>query len=395
MFFQLSKKLYYVGVNDRHKHLFENMLPLPHGVTYNSYLLVDDKVALIDTVDAPFAGQLYDNLHQILGDRKIDYLIVNHMEPDHSSGITLLKKLNPDMQIVGNVRTMDMLKGYYGIDDGLYVVEDGGELSLGSLHLRFFFTPMVHWPEVMMTYCEEEKTLFSADAFGTFGTLDGAVLDTDLAIEKFIPEIYRYYVNIVGKYGAPVQASFKKLSAVQLDRICSTHGPIWTTHKDIVVDIYDRMSRYEGEEGVCIIYGSMYGHTEQMAELVAVGAAQVTKNVVLYDVSKHDHSLIVSDAFRYKGLIMGGPTYCNKEFPFLQDVMDKLEIRTLKNRIFGAFGSYSWAGTSVRDLNKYARKQNWETLGSVEVKYTTKEEDNRQLIELGRTVAQKVLDSFK
>ncbi|MBP7965206.1 MAG: FprA family A-type flavoprotein [Paludibacteraceae bacterium] len=385
---KLAENLYYVGVNDRHKTLFENMLPLPYGVSYNSYLLVDDKVALIDTVELPFAEEQLETIQQILNGREVDYLIVNHMEPDHSSGIKALRMVYPNVQIVGNSKTLSMLEGYYGISDGLYEVKEGSELLLGNRTLRFYMTPMVHWPEVMMAYDVENHILFSADAFGCFGTLDGGVLDTQLELDIYWSEMYRYYANIVGKYGNPVQAAFKKFADLQLDMICSTHGPVWTEHLAKAFSLYDRMSRYEGEQGVVIVYGSMYGHTEEMAQAVARGAGEVCKNVLLYDVSKTDASIILGDIFRYKGLILGSPTYCNELFPPIKSLLDKLEIRGLKNRVFGAFGSYSWAGAAVKGFLSFSERMKWETPPTVEVKQAMKPADYNALVDLGRTIAQ-------
>ena len=385
---KLAENLYYVGVNDRHKTLFENMLPLPYGVSYNSYLLVDDKVALIDTVELPFAEEQLETIQQILKGRKVDYLIVNHMEPDHSSGIKALRMAYPNVQIVGNSKTLSMLEGYYGISDGLYEVKEGSELLLGNRTLRFYMTPMVHWPEVMMAYDVENHILFSADAFGCFGTLDGGVLDTQLELDIYWSEMYRYYANIVGKYGNPVQAAFKKFADLQLDMICSTHGPVWTEHLAKAFSLYDRMSRYEGEQGVVIVYGSMYGHTEEMAQAVARGAGEVCKNVLLYDVSKTDASIILGNIFRYKGLILGSPTYCNELFPPIKSLLDKLEIRGLKNRVFGAFGSYSWAGAAVKGFLSFSERMKWETPPTVEVKQAMKPTDCNALVDLGRTIAQ-------
>ena len=282
---QLVDKIYYVGVNDRQKDLFENMLPLQYGVSYNAYLINDDKTVLVDTVEHPFVEQLIDQVKIVLNGKKLDYLIVNHMEPDHSSGIKTLKLLYPDLQIILNAKTADMINGYYGISDKLVVVKDGDTFSTGSKTLSFHFTPMVHWPEVMMTYVKEDELLFSADAFGCFGALNGAVVDEELDLSVHYTEMVRYYANIVGKYGMPVQTALKKLSGTPIKMICSLHGPIWKKDIAKVVGIYDSLSKYEAEPGVVIVYGSMYGHTEQMAEVVAEGAASVTKNVKLYDVS--------------------------------------------------------------------------------------------------------------
>ena len=240
---QLVNNIYYVGVNDRQKDLFENMLPLQYGVSYNSYLINDEKTVLVDTVEHPFVEQLINQVTSVLNGKPLDYLIVNHMEPDHSSGIKTLKLLYPDLQIILNAKTADMLNGYYGISDNLYIVKDGDTFSTGSKTLSFHFTPMVHWPEVMMTYVKEDELLFSADAFGCFGALNGAVIDSELDLTVHYNEMVRYYANIVGKYGLPVQNALKKLSGTPIKMICSLHGPVWKDEIAKVVGIYDTLSK--------------------------------------------------------------------------------------------------------------------------------------------------------
>ena len=224
---KIAGEIYYVGVNDRIKEKFENMLPLPYGVSYNSYLIADEKVALIDTVEASHGDIFIQKIQSQLQVRNIDYLIINHMEPDHSGSITQLRKYYPNVTIVGNKRTLEMVEGYYGIDDNTMEIKDGDQLSLGHHQLTFYLTPMVHWPETMMTYDKTEKVLFSGDAFGCFGTLDGGVLDTEINLDKYWDEMYRYYANIVGKYGSPVQKALQKLASLEIQYICTTHGPVW------------------------------------------------------------------------------------------------------------------------------------------------------------------------
>lgn len=388
---ELLNKIYYVGVNDRQKTLFENMLPLPYGVSYNAYFIDDEKTVLVDTVEQPFAEQLLAQVQELLAGRQLDYLIVNHMEPDHSSGIKTLQAIYPNMQIIANAKTIDMLGGYYGIKDGFHVVKDGDSLNIGSRTLQFYFAPMVHWPEVMVTYSVEDKLLFSADAFGCFGTLDGAVLDTELNLEKYYTEMVRYYACIVGKYGAPVQTALKKLGGLDIKMICSTHGPVWTEHIGEVIGIYDRLSKYETEPGVVIAYGSMYGHTEEMAEMVARGAASITKNVVLHDVSRSDHSYILADIFRYKGFICGAPTYCGELYPNAATLLAKIKTRGVKNHEFGCFGSFTWANATAKPFEAFAEAMKWEITGYVEVKQAMTAEQAEALYELGRAVALKTM----
>ena len=260
----ISEKVRYVGVNDHTKVIFEGMWPLPFGVSYNSYLVVDEKVALIDTVEAGFEKEYIGNIRSQIGERKIDYLVVNHMEPDHSSLIAAVREHYPDIRILTSAKAVPMIKGYYGLADNIHAVKDGESISLGKSSLTFYMAPMVHWPETMVTYLADEKTLFSGDAFGTFGAVDGGILDSgahlcgwldksENSFAEFRDEMTRYYSNIVGKYGQTVQAALRKLSGLQIERICSTHGPVWEKHAADVVGYYDMLSRYEApEKGVCI-----------------------------------------------------------------------------------------------------------------------------------------------
>lgn len=384
--------IHYVGVNDRTKHLFENQWPLPYGVAYNSYLIVDEKVALVDTVDISYCDVFFEKIDAILGGKKVDYLIVNHMEPDHSGSIRVLRQKYPDVKIVGNAKTFTMIKGYFGIEDGLVEVKDGDTLSLGSTLLSFYLTPMVHWPETMVTYDAKRKVLFSGDAFGCFGALNGGCLDSTMNLDKFWSEMRRYYACIVGKYGSPVQKALAKLKDVPLDYICSTHGPVWHDNIGKVVGLYDRWSRYESEPGAVVVYGSMYGNTEQMAEAVARGiVAGGVKNVVVYNASMTDASFILSDVFKYSALVVGSPTYMNELFPCIESLLQKVTRRDVKSKIFGMFGSASWAGVSVKRMTEMVEKYNWTQVGSVENLHGVKLSKIEECEGLGKQIALEIL----
>lgn len=389
---EISRNIHYVGVNDRTKHLFEGLWPLPLGVSYNSYLIVDKSVVLIDTVDHCYTDLFFEKIKNILGERPIDYLVVNHMEPDHSASINDLCRVYPDIKIIGNSKTIGMIEGFYGIFDKFHEVKDGDRLPLGEKVLTFYMTPMVHWPETMMTYCEDDKILFSGDAFGCFGTLDGGIIDYQMNTEKYWDEMFRYYSNIVGKYGAPVQKALAKLSGIDIQIICSTHGPIWKEEIQKVISIYNKLSLYEGEEGVVIAYGSMYGNTEKMAEVIARElAAQGIKNIVMHNVSKSDMSYILRDIFKYKGLIIGSPTYTNELFPNIESLVSKLESRDMKNRVFGYFGSFSWAGAAVKRLSSFAERMKWDVTGNpVEMKQGITSEKIAQCQELAKAIVMKL-----
>lgn len=366
---KLSDKLFYVGVNDDEKSLFEGLWPLPYGVSYNSYIVADEKVALIDTVEQGFEDEFLSNVADAIGDRNVDYLVVNHMEPDHSSLTAYMLERYPEMKIVANVKTVPMLKGYYGVsEDRMLVVGEGDTLDLGVSSLRFFMTPMVHWPETMVTWYEAEGTLFSGDAFGTFGAVDESVVDQEDTFEEYRDEMIRYYSNIVGKYGTPVQTALKKLSGLDIRRICSTHGPVWEKNIGAVVSLYDRLSRYEVERGVCIVYGSMYGNTAAAADALAMELESRGIPYAIHDLACNNAGVLgqsgaLRDAFKYDTLVVGSPTYNNGIFPPVEMFMKALSSRLVKNRRFYAFGSYTWSGASVRQLNELASAMNFEILG--------------------------------
>lgn len=386
--------IYYVGVNDRNKSLFEGLWPLPYGVAYNSYLIVDEKVCLIDTVEVDFFAQFIANIHEVIGDRSIDYLVVNHMEPDHSGSIALLKKYYPEITIVGNKKTFGMIAGFFGTTSATMEVANGSALTLGRHTLNFVLTPMVHWPETMVTYDVTTETLFSGDAFGCFGALNGGVVDDQINTDWCWSEMRRYYSNIVGKYGVPVQNALKKLAGVPIKYICSTHGPVWHTCIDKVIGMYDEMSRYETIPGLVICYGTMYGNTERMAEVIAEAASAARlKDIVLYNVSKTHHSYILSDIFKYRGLIVGAPTYNAGLYHEMDVLLAEIANRDVKNRYFGWFGSYAWAGKAVQKIGEWNdTRLLFEPVGEpVEMKQALDAETKAKCEQLGKLMAQKLL----
>ena len=366
---RLTKRIYSVGVNDTDKVLFEGLWPLPYGVSYNSYLVVDQKVALIDTVEAGFEDEFLVNIAEAIGNRQIDYLIVNHMEPDHSSLVGYMLERYPDLMIVANAKTVPMLKGYYNVpQERIHVIAEGEELSLGGCSLKFYMIPMVHWPETMVTWLECENTLFSGDAFGTFGAVPDSILDEEGTFNEYKDEMMRYYSNIVGKYGTPVQSALKKLSGLEVLRICSTHGPVWENEVAEVVALYDKMSRYEVERGVCIVYGSMYGNTAAAAEALAEELDKLGIPYAIHDLAGNNSGELgisgaLRDVFKYDTVVVGSPTYNNGIFPPVETFMRSLQARLIKNRRFYAFGSYTWAGSSVNLLNSMAEAMGFTVLG--------------------------------
>ena len=395
----ITNNIYYVGVNDRNKSLFEGLWPLPNGVSYNSYLIVDEKTCLIDTVEVDFFTQYLENIREVLGDRPIDYLVVNHMEPDHSGSIALIKKYYPDIHVVGNKKTFGMMQGFYGVASPNDVeVKNGDTLSLGGRELTFVLTPMVHWPETMVTLDSSSNVLFSGDAFGCFGALNGGIIDSEINCDTFWLEMVRYYSNIVGKYGTPVQNALKKLAGIKLDYICATHGPVWHDYITKVIDIYDRLSRYDSEEGIVICYGTMYGNTERMAEIIANAASQAgIKNIVIYNVSKTHHSYILRDIFRYKGLIVGAPTYNTSLYHEMDVLLSELAHKDMKNRLIGWFGSYGWASKAVAKIQEWNDTAlHFEAVGEpVEMKQAINADSRARCEALGKAMAERLIAERK
>lgn len=392
---EITSGIYYTGVNDRVTDKFEGMWPLPYGVSYNAYLVRGSKAtALMDTVEITEVHEYLDAVERTLQGSTPDYLVVHHMEPDHSGSIPEVVRRWPDLKIVGNAQTVGMIKGFYHVDDDsrFVTVKDGDTIDLGDMTLLFRLTPMVHWPETMMTYVAERGVLFSGDAFGCFGALNGGLIDTELDTTVYRDEMYRYYSNIVGKYGRFVQQAMQKLSGVTPEYICTTHGPVWHEKIAEVMDIYDRLSRYEGEDGVTIIYGSMYGNTAEVAEEIARGLAEAgVKNIRIHNASHSDMSYMISDAFRYKGLIVGCATYSMTLFPPVKALLTALQVREVKNKVFAGFGSYTWAANVVKkEMEDFCAASGQELQGFVMMKQGIDDEVRKAARELGAEVAAKL-----
>ena len=366
---RISQRIYSVGVNDTDKILFEGLWPLPYGVSYNSYLVVDEKVALIDTVECGFEEDYLFNIREAIGDRPIDYLVINHMEPDHSSLTAYMLDNYPDLMVVANAKAVPMLQGYYNIPlERIHVVAEGDMLDLGECSLQFYMIPMVHWPETMVTWLKTENTVFSGDAFGTFGAVPGGIVDEEGTLVEYKDEMIRYYSNIVGKYGVPVQTALKKLSGLDVMRICSTHGPVWENEVSEVIALYDRLSRYEVTRGVCIVYGSMYGNTAAAAEALALELDNLDIPYAIHDLAGNNYgdlglSGALRDVFKYDTIVVGSPTYNNGIYPPVEAFMKALQARLIKGRRFYAFGSYTWSASAVNQLNAMAQSMGFELLG--------------------------------
>lgn len=391
---EIKDNIYYVGVNDRNKALFEGLWPLPNGVSYNSYLIVDQQVCLIDTVEADFFIPFIQNIRGVIGERQIDYLVVNHMEPDHSGSIALIRQYYPGIKIVGNKKTFGMMAGFYGIVDNKMEVKNGDTLCLGVHNLTFVMTPMVHWPETMVTLETTTHTLFSGDAFGCFGALNGGLVDTTINCDTYWLEMVRYYSNIVGKYGTPVQNALKKLAGVKIDYICSTHGPVWHNNIEKVVSLYDKMSKYETDEGIVVCYGTMYGNTERAAEVIARAANDAgIRDIVVYNVSKTHHSYILRDVFRYRALIVGAPTYNTGLYHEMDVLLAEIANRDIKHHYIGWFGSYGWASKAVAKIKEWNDERlHFEPVGEgVEICQSLNASTRQQCEALGQAMAKRLI----
>ena len=345
---EITRDIRYIGVNDHAVDLFEGQYVVPNGMAYNSYVILDEKIAVMDTVDAHFGAQWLAQLAAVLDGRKPDYLIVQHMEPDHSANVCAFAEAYPEAVVVGNARTFGMIDAFFGADScpNRLTVENGGTLCLGRHTLTFVFAPMVHWPEVMVTYESSEKVLFSADGFGKFGALD--------VEEDWDDESRRYFIGIVGKYGAQVQALLKKAAALDISIICPLHGPVLTENLGHYIGLYDTWSSYRPEEeGVVIAYTSVYGHTKKAAELLAEKLkANGAPKVVVYDLARDDMSAAVADAFRYSRLVLATITYNGSIYPFMNDFVTRLVEHNFQNRTVGLIENGSWAPTAARVIKK-------------------------------------------
>lgn len=348
--------IYWVGGSDRRIGLFENIFPVPRGVSYNSYLIMDEKTVLLDTVDYSISRQFIENITYVLKGRKLDYIVVNHMEPDHCAVIGDLILRYPDVKIIGNAKTFQMINQFYGnMKYEAVTVKEGDTFNTGRHNLNFVMAPMVHWPEAMVTFDDVTGTLFSADAFGTFGALDGTIFADEVNFDRdWLDDARRYYTNIVGKYGAQVQAVLKKAANLDIKMICPLHGPIWRENLGYIIEKYDKWSRYEPEEnGVLIAYASMYGNTENMANVLAnILAEKGVKNIRVYDVSNTHVSQLVSESFKYSSIVLASPTYNGGVYPVMENFIADIKALNLQNRNVAVMDNGTWAVTAGKQIVK-------------------------------------------
>lgn len=391
---KVTDDLYWIGGSDRRLALFENVYPIPRGVSYNSYVLLDEKTVLLDTVDASISGLFFENLEYVLNGRTLDYLIVNHMEPDHCAVIGDVVRRYPDVKLVCNAKTVPMLKQFFNfpVEDRTVIVKEMDTLCTGKHTFAFVMAPMVHWPEAMVSYDTVDKILFSADGFGSFGAINGNLFADEVNFERdWLDDARRYFINIVGKYGVQVQNLLKKAATLEIKMICPLHGPIWRENLGWFIEKYDTWSSYKPEDqAVMIAYASIYGNTENAAEILASKLADKgVKNIAMYDVSVTDPSVIVSESFRCSHLVFAAPSYNGGIFTKMETVLSELKAHSLQNRTVAIMENGTWAPVAGRQMREiFASMKNIELLEEgVTIRSAVKEAQEASLEALAEKIA--------
>lgn len=391
---KVTDDLYWIGGSDRRLALFENVYPIPRGVSYNSYVLLDEKTVLLDTVDASISGLFFENLEYVLNGRTLDYLIVNHMEPDHCAVIGDVVRRYPDVKLVCNAKTVPMLKQFFNfpVEDRTVIVKEMDTLCTGKHTFAFVMAPMVHWPEAMVSYDTVDKILFSADGFGTFGAINGNLFADEVNFERdWLDDARRYFINIAGKYGVQVQNLLKKAATLEIKMICPLHGPVWRENLGWFIEKYDTWSSYKPEDqAVMIAYASIYGNTENAAEILASKLADKgVKNIAMYDVSVTDPSVIVSESFRCSHLVFAAPSYNGGIFTKMETVLSELKAHSLQNRTVAIMENGTWAPVAGRQMREiFAGMKNIELLEEgVTIRSAVKEAQEASLEALAEKIA--------
>ena len=389
----VTDDIVWIGASDRRLTLFENIFPIPRGVSYNSYVLLDEKTVLFDTVDASVAGQFFENLEHVLDGRKLDYLVVNHMEPDHCAMIGDILRRYPKVQVVGNAKTFGMIQQFFGTDfsERAITVKEGDTISTGGHTLHFVMAPMVHWPEAMVTYDETDKVLFSADGFGTFGALNGNIFADELDFDRdWLDDARRYYTNIVGKYGAAVQTLLGKAAGLDIAVICPLHGPIWRENLGYILDKYQKWSTYEAEDkAVVIMYASMYGNTASATDALAGALARRgVKKIAVYDVSNTHVSELIAEIFRASHLVFATPTYNGGLYPVMENLFTDMEALAVQKKTVALLENGTWAVTAARQMrDKLAKMREMNVLDTqISVKSAMRAEQSEEVEKLAEAI---------
>jgi len=392
---EICPSIYWIGVNDRHIEMFEGLWSIgDEGVSYNSYLIVDQKKAIIDLCSKMTSDELFDHVRTITDPVTLDYVVINHMEPDHSGALKALLLLAPQIKFLGTAKTKEMLESFYGITENVQVIVDGDEIDLGVHKLKFFSTPFVHWPETMMTYEIKEKILFSCDGFGGYGSLNGCIFDDKVVPVKWYEEqAQRYYVNIVANYSKPVKNAIAKLENVPINFVAPSHGLIWRNSPRRIIDLYKKWANYAsgpGEPAVTLLYASMYGSTARMMEVIAQGIVDEGVPVTIYHVSKVPVSQILSSLWINHGVVMGAPTYEGSLFPDMVSLLNMAQLKHVFNKLSAGFGSYAWGGGGQREFNDLVKTLRWESYGNFEYKGTPDSGDLNEGRKFGAGFARKL-----
>jgi flavorubredoxin len=392
---EIRPNVHWIGVSDRTTDLFEGIWPITQeGVTYNSYLIDDDMKVIVDLAKAFKTDEFLQQIDKVTDVTELDYVIINHMEPDHSGILHTLRRLAPDLTILCSEKTRAMLESFYQITSGVQVVQDGEKLLLGEHTLQFVYTPFVHWPETMMTYESTQQILFSCDAFGSYGALRGAVFDDECTDSEFYRrQALRYYVNIVALFSRPVLQAIGKLADVPVSVVAPSHGLIWRDRPNVIIDLYRKWAEYAtspGEVGVTLIYGSMYGNTEKMMNAVARGISEEGVALEVYDVTRTHVSYILPSLWVYQGVMVGAPTYEGALFPPMAQVLDMAAQKHIHGRRVARFGSYGWSGGAQRHFQRLVEPMKWELSESLEFAGGPTEEDLEQGEAFGRRFARSI-----
>ncbi len=392
---EIKPGIYWTGINDRSTSLFEGLWPILHqGVSYNAYIIKDKKNALVDLSKETFSDDFIQQITEIIDPAELDYVIVNHMEPDHSGALTRLRELAPKAKLIGMRKATDMIRDFYGITDNVEVLSSGQTLSLGSHTLQFVFTPMVHWPETMVTYDIEQKVLFSCDAFGSYGALDGTIFDDTCSdIHFYEIEALRHYTNIVAAFSKHVLSAIEKLKDLPIDIVAPSHGLVWRKDPNRIINLYKKWATYgsqPAEPGVTLLYGSMYRNTEHAMNYAAEAVAKVGVPVDVFDVGVTESSFILPSLWTKQGVLIAAPTYERKMFPPMVNILSMAALKGVNHKVAGYFGSYAWSGGAKAEFDNFAEQMSWDVLGSVEFVGSAKPDQIQAIVDLATHVALKV-----
>jgi anaerobic nitric oxide reductase flavorubredoxin len=389
---EIKENIFWIGVNDRTTDLFEGLWPITReGVSYNAYLINDKKKVLIDLAKSIKTDAFFDNISEVTGISEIDYLVVNHMEPDHTGILSVLRRLAPNLTILCTPKAKQMLEDFYGLTERIRTVQDGETLSIGNRTLQFFYAPFVHWPETMVTYEKKDKILFSCDAFGGYGALRGAIFDDECTDPEFYEkESLRYFANIVAKFSRPVLNAISKLEGIDIDIIAPSHGLIWRKNPARIVELYKKWSEYasgQAEPGITMIYGSMYGNTETMMNAVAQGISASGVPVEIFDAARTHPSYILPSLWTKSGVVVGAPTYEAGLFPPVAHVLEIAALKRIQNKKVLYFGSYGWSGGALKEVKAITEPLKWEIVDTFEFPGGPSKSELDKAIRLGNDFA--------